>query len=88
MVIGLIEPKLGRCVTQMGKWPKSGPCVVLEVRAALSVRFWENFIKQNLYRNIDLVGVGQVSTSPAPHPGVQQQVQVQGEGLLPWSLGQ
>ena len=79
MVIGLIEPKLGRCVTQMGKWPKSGPCVVLEVRAALSVRFWENFIKQKLKSTPELVGAGQVRSGQGPHPGIRQPVQLKGE---------
>ena len=54
MVIGQMMLKLGRSVIPMGSRsdtyfgpqpPGRGrPGVVLEVRAALSVRFWENFI--------------------------------------------
>ena len=64
-----------------------GQRVLLEVRAARTMHFWENFIKQKLKSAPDLVGVGQVRSSPGPHPGVRQPVHVQGEGLQPWSLG-
>ena len=64
-----------------------GQRVLLEVRAARTVHFWENFIKQKLKSAPDLVGAGQVRSGLGPHPGVQQLVQVQGDGLLPWSLG-
>ena len=65
-----------------------GQRVLLEIRAAQTVHFWENFIKQKLKSAPDLVGAGQVRSGLGPHPGVQQLVQVQGEGLQPWSLGQ
>ena len=55
--------------------------MLLEVRAARTVHFWENFIKQKLKSAPDLVGAGQVRSSPGPHPGVRQPVHVQGEGL-------
>ena len=64
-----------------------GQRVLLEVRAAQTVRFWENFIKQKLKSAPDIVGAGQVRSGPGPHPGVRRPVQVQGEGLQPWSLG-
>ena len=35
----------------------------------------------------NLVAVGQVRLGVRPHPGVRQPIQVQGEGLLPWSPG-
>ena len=64
-----------------------GQRVLLEIRAAQTVHFWENFIKQKLKSAPDLVRAGQVKSGLGPHPGVQQLVQVQGEGLQPWSLG-
>ena len=64
-----------------------GQRVLLEVRAAQTVHFWENFIKQKLKNAPNLVGAGQVRSGPRPHPGVQQEVQVQGGLLWPWSLG-
>jgi len=64
-----------------------GQRVLLEVRAARTVHFWENFIKQKLKSAPDIVGAGQVRSGPGPHPGVRRPVQVQGEGLQPWSLG-
>ena len=64
-----------------------GQRVPLEVRAARTVHFWENFIKQKLKSAPDLVRAGQVRSGLGPHPGVRQLVQVQGDGLLPWSLG-
>ena len=65
-----------------------GQRVLLEVRAAQTVHFWENFIKQKLKSAPDVVRAGQVRSSPGPHPGVCQPVHAQGEGLQPWSLGQ
>ena len=47
---------------------------------------WENFKKQKLKSAPDLVGAVQVRSGQGPHPGVWQPVQVQGEGLLQWSL--
>ena len=48
---------------------------------------WENFVKQKFKNAPDLVGAGQVRSGRGPLPGVWQPIQVQGEGLLPWSLG-
>ena len=52
--------------------------VLLEVRAAQTVRFCENFIKQELQSTPNLVWVGYVRSGPGPHPGVRRPVQVQG----------
>ena len=37
---------------------RGGQRVLLEARAAQTVHFWENFIKQKLKNTPDLVGVG------------------------------
>ena len=37
-----------------------GQRLLLEVRAAQTVRFWENFMKQKLKNIPNLIGVGQV----------------------------
>ena len=49
--------------------------------------FLGKFGKAKFVEHPDLVGVGQVKLCPGLHPGVRQPVQVQGSGLLPWSLG-
>ena len=54
-------------------------------RTAKTVRFWDNYIRQKLKSALDLVGASQVRSGPGPHPGVRRLIQVQGEGLLPWS---
>ena len=59
-----------------------GQIVLLEVRAVQISHYWENLLKQKLKSTPDIVGAGQVKSGLEPHPGVQ----VQGEGLLPWSL--
>ena len=58
-----------------------------EVRTARTVRFPENFIKQKLENAPGLVGAGQVRSGAGPRPGGRGPVQVQPEGLGPWSLG-
>ena len=40
--------------------------MLLEVRAARIVRFWENFIKQKLKSTPDIVGAGQVRSRTSP----------------------
>ena len=64
-----------------------GQRVLLEVRAAQTVHFWENFIKQKLKNTPSLVETGQVRFGLRPHPGVRLEVQVQGGLLQTWSLG-
>ena len=64
-----------------------GQRVLLEVRVAQTVHFWENFIKQKLKNTPNLVGTGQVRFGLRPHPGVRLEVQVQGGLLQTWSLG-
>ena len=49
----------------------AGPGVVLEVRPARTVHFSENFIKQKLQGDPDLVGAGQVRSGAGPHLGPQ-----------------
>ena len=61
--------------------------VLLEVHAAQTVHFWENFIKQKLKNTPDLVEAGQIQSGPRLHLGVQLEVQVQGGRLQAWSLG-
>src|SRR5574343_1092752 len=66
----------------------AGPKVLPEVRGARTVRFPENFIKQKLENAHGLVGAGQVRSGAGPRPSGRGPVQVQPEGLRPWSLGQ
>ena len=66
----------------------AGPEVLPEVRAARTVRFPENFRKQKLKNAPGLVGAGQVGSGAGPRPGGRGPVQVQPEGLRPWSPGQ
>jgi len=89
MELGLYPEKVLAYVW-IGRTPSpggGGQRVLLEVRAAPTVDFLENFIKQKLKSTPDIVGAGQVKSGLGPHPGVRRPVQVQGEGLLPWSLG-
>ena len=65
----------------------AGPGVLPEVRGALTMRFPENFIKQKLENAPGLVGAGQVRSGAGPRPGGRGAVQVEPEGLRPWSLG-
>ena len=51
------------------------------------MRFPENFMKQKLENAPGLVGAGQVRSGAGPRPGGRGPVQVQPEGLGPWSLG-
>ena len=57
-----------------------GPGEVLEVRAALTLHFWENFITQKLKNAPGLVDMAKVKLGLQPG-------QKQGAGLQPWSLG-
>ena len=50
---------------------RGGPRALLEVRAARTRHFWENFLKQKLKSTPDIVGAGQVKSGPAPHQGVR-----------------
>ena len=61
--------------------------MLLEVRVAQTVHFWENFIEQKSKNTPNLVGTGQVRFGLRPHPGVRLEVQVQGGLLQTWSLG-
>ena len=47
-----------------------GQRVLLEARAAQTKHFWENFIKEKLKSTPDLVGKGQVRSSPKLDQGV------------------
>ena len=69
--------------------PPSGgdQSVVSEVHAARTRPFWENFINQNQKNSPELMRASQVRSGLGPHQGVRWPVQVQGEGLLLWSLG-
>ena len=56
-----------------------GQRVLLEVRAAPTLHFWENFIKQKLQSAPDIEGTrltGHVRSGPGPHPGVWRPVHV------------
>ena len=64
-----------------------GQRVLLEIRAAQRVHFWEIFMKQKLKNAPNFVGAGQVRSGPRPHLDVWREVQVQGGLLQPWSLG-
>ena len=59
----------------------AGPGVLLELRTAQTVRFWENFIKQKLENAPGLVGAGQVGSGAGPLPSGRGPAQVQPEGL-------
>ena len=65
---------------------RGGQRVLLEVHAAQSVRFWEDFIKQKLKKTPNTVGVGQFRSGPSPHPSVRRQVQVQGGFCRPGTM--
>ena len=64
-----------------------GQRVVLEVHAAQTVQFCENFKKQKFMGTPENGGTGQVRSGPRPHSGVRQLVQVQGGLLQAWSHG-
>ena len=64
-----------------------GQRVVLEVHAAQTVQFCENFKKQKFMGTPENGGTGQVRSGPRPHSGVRQLVQVEGGLLQAWSRG-
>ena len=66
---------------------RGGQRVLLEIRAAQTVHFRENFIKQKLKNGPNFEGAGQVRSGPIPHLDVWQEVQVQGGPLQPYTLG-
>ena len=69
---------------------RGGQRVLLEVRAAQTVQFRENFLEQKLKNTPYLVGVGQVRSGLRPHLGVRREVQVQrgaSPDMVPWLSG-
>ena len=59
--------------------------MVLEVRAALTVRFWEYFIKQKMKNPFDLVGAGLVRSGAGPAASLSARERT--AGMVSWPIG-